>query len=124
MAGKKNRKRSGQVMILTVLALGGTILGAATVASLLVVYQIRQSTDLANSARAIFAADTGIEWGLYNSITGQVASLPIFTNGASVNVNCYDALAAQLPDCNSTSTALIKSLGKSGSATRAFGLTL
>jgi hypothetical protein len=63
MAGKKNRKRSGQVMILTVLALGGTILGAATVASLLVVYQIRQSTDLANSARAIFAADTGIEWG-------------------------------------------------------------
>ena len=39
--------RSGQVMIITILALGGTLLGATTVAGLLTLYQIRNSTDLA-----------------------------------------------------------------------------
>lgn len=57
---------SGQVMVLTVLALGGTLLGLTGIAGLLMVYQIRQATDLANSSKAIFAADAGIEWALYD----------------------------------------------------------
>ena len=48
-------------MILTVLALGGAVLGATTVAGLLMLYQLRQTSDMANSARAIFAADAGTE---------------------------------------------------------------
>ncbi len=124
------KKNSGQVMILTVLALGGTILGAATVASLLVVYQIRQSTDSANSAKAVFAADSGIEWALYNSFknTGNPMTPPPFTEqghlqGVSVQVTCFDGTNAQI-DCNTTSTSFIRSTGTSGDTSRSFGLSL
>ena len=53
-------------MILTVLTLGGALLGATTIAGLLMLYQVRQGAYVSNSARALFAADSGIEWGLYN----------------------------------------------------------
>src|SRR3989338_10873566 len=62
-SGHKNMR--GQIMLLTVLALSGTILGATTIAGLLMVYQIRQSNDIVNSTKAIFAADAGLEWRLY-----------------------------------------------------------
>ena len=54
----------GKVMLLTVLVIGGLLLGASAIAGLLMVYQIRQSGDVANSTKAIFAADSGIEWEL------------------------------------------------------------
>jgi hypothetical protein len=62
----RGMKRSGQAMLIAVLSLGGAILGATTVAGLLTLYQIRATTDTANSAKAIFAADTGTEWALFN----------------------------------------------------------
>ncbi len=61
----KSSAQKGQAMLVTVLALSGTILGATTIAGLLMLYQIRQSTDAVNSAKAVFAADAGMEWGLY-----------------------------------------------------------
>ncbi len=60
-------KRSGQVMLLTVLIVSGTILGATTIAGLLMLYQIRQATNFGQSLQALFAADTGLEWKLYQS---------------------------------------------------------
>jgi hypothetical protein len=58
---KKFKKQNGQVMILSVVILGGILLSAAAIAGLLMVYQIRASNDAVNSAKAIFAADAGIE---------------------------------------------------------------
>lgn len=94
----RHTKRDGQVLILTVLALGGALLGATAIAGLLTTYQIRQTTDLANSARAIFAADAGIEWGLYNFFCSlnpakscPLSSVPIFGNGAVLDVKCVTA---------------------------------
>lgn len=55
----------GQVMLLTVLIVSGTILGATTIAGLLTLYQIRQATNFGQSVQALFAADTGLEWALY-----------------------------------------------------------
>lgn len=63
--GSYVRKDSGQVMLLTTLILSGTILAAATLAGLLMVYQIRQASDATQSAKAIYAADAGIEYELY-----------------------------------------------------------
>lgn len=76
--------KEGQVMILAVLALGGVILGATTIAGMLMAYQIRRATDLENSARAIFAADAGVECALYNNFKGGSCP-PSFTlsNGTS-----------------------------------------
>jgi hypothetical protein len=63
MCYPKNMK--GQVMLLTVLIVSGTILGATTIAGLLMLYQMRQATDFGKSVQALFAADTGLEWSLY-----------------------------------------------------------
>ena len=57
-------------MLIAVLALGGAILGATAVAGLMTLYQIRAATDTANSAKAIFAADAGTEWALFNYYCG------------------------------------------------------
>src|SRR3989338_6054344 len=76
----------GQVMLLSMLILGGILLGASTLAGLLMLYQIRQTSNASLSAQAIFAADTGIEWGLYCVVKIKpldCASVPkpVMTNG-------------------------------------------
>lgn len=118
--------RSGQVMILTILALGGTLLGATTVAGLLTLYQLRNSTDLTNSAKAIFAADAGLEWGLYNYSCASSGKLPCplpapgtLPNGATVRVTCQDGAGAALA-CDDAAVASVKSVGAAGGSSRAF----
>ena len=89
-------------MLLTVLSIGGTILGASAIAGLLMVYQIRSATDFANSAKAVFAADAGIEWAQYNYFnpTSTFAqSLPSFSNGSGVTVTCYDINGIAVSSC-------------------------
>ena len=115
-------------MLLTVLALGGTVLGATTIAGLLTVYQIRQTTDLANSAKAISAADTGIEWGLYQFFKPDTSrslegSGPVLTNGASYTTVCLDAANNTVP-CTDPSLASIRSVGRSANSNRALSLRL
>lgn len=80
-------------MLLTVLILSGTILGATTIAGLLMLYQIRQSADIANSTKAIYAADTGIEKQLYDFFNGGTcaggpAETGVLDNGAQFSVTC------------------------------------
>ena len=52
-------------MLLAVLVISGTILGATTIAGMLMLNQLRQATNIGLSMQAIFAADTGIEWELF-----------------------------------------------------------
>ena len=120
---------SGQVMLLTVLVLSGTILGATTIAGLLTLYQIRQATDFANSAKAIYAADTGIEWRLYKFMKedarickdcpdGGACPQPEMSNisrpAAAIKTNCGAAIQGV------STTTVIKSTGMSGNVSRAF----
>ena len=95
--------RTGQAMLLMVLSIGGTILGATTIAGLLMLYQIRSATDFSNSAKAVFAADSGTEWALYNYLvlktTPPIPQLS-FSNGAVVTVACYDAGGNYLGLCD------------------------
>ena len=114
------RSTTGQVLILTVLTLGIVLLGATTIAGLLMVYQIRQVSDLASSGKAIFAADTGVEWGLYqffNPSSGH--AVPTLSNGATFMTTC-----SPVADCTDSGTILIKSVGKSANTQRSFGLSL
>jgi hypothetical protein len=110
MMGKNKRMKKGQAMILAVLALGGTMLGATAIAGFLMLYQIRQSTDFESSGRALFAADTGTEWALYTYFTTSSVPLPgsttaPFQNGATTEVICYDSTGASEVACDNTSTA-------------------
>lgn len=117
-------------MLIAVLSLGGAILGATAVAGLLTLYQIRATTDTENSAKAIFAADAGTEWALFDYYCGTdgrctdgIPGQPTFTgSGAQVTVNCYDnagATGSAIP-CDSTSTVAAISSGIANGSERAF----
>lgn len=115
-------------MILTVLTLGGALLGATTIAGLLMLYQVRQGADVGQSSKALFAADAGIEWGLYNLLCQTdptrtpcpINQLPQFQNGATVQVSCLDDAGNDVPTCNPLTTVTIHSLGHSANVARAF----
>lgn len=127
--------RGGQVIVLTVMILGGTLLGAASIAGLLMLYQIRQATDLGNSGKAIFAADAGIEWALYehfhpgnNMLFQANRGTPPdarytaeFSNGARGQVSCYKG--TNEVSCANPEIDSIKSIGSSGNTSRAFRLS-
>lgn len=115
-------------MLITVLALSGTILGATAIAGLLMLYQLRQSNDVINSNKAIFAADSGLEWRLYKFFKadnqtckecpdGGACPGPSFENGASFQAACDSAGGA-------ATTTTVKSTGTSGNASRALQIVL
>lgn len=89
-------------MLIATLALGGAILGATSIAGLLMLYQIRATTDSQSSAKSIFAADAGVDWSLYSIFHPPQTALPGFANGAAVIVTCYDASGAALAKCDGT----------------------
>jgi hypothetical protein len=131
----QKNSRSGQAMLIAVLALGGAILGATTVAGLLTLYQIRATTDTANSAKAIFAADTGTEWALFNYYCavnpaqcpdGPIATTTFPGSGARAIVSCYDNYGAtgDAVLCNDTSTVVAISSGIANGSERAFFIGL
>ena len=106
-------------MLMTVLVLSGTILVATTIAGLLMLYQIRQSVNVSQSAQAIFAADAGLEWELYRHYRDPVYQRPSLTNGA-------DFTTTLIPDgITSLANVSVKSVGKAGATgqtARAFQL--
>jgi len=106
----KNLKLKGQVMLLTVLILGGSILGASTIAGYLMLLKIRGASDITNSTKAIFAADTGIEWELYKQFKDSGYPKPSLSNNTNFT--------------SSNDTQRIKSIGQSSSIFRAFELEL
>jgi hypothetical protein len=95
--------RSGQAMLIAILTLGGAILGATSLAGLLLLYQIRATTDSANSAKAIFAADSGVNWALYSFFEPPASGQP------GSPLSCPIALAAPSNNSTANSTALTAS---------------
>lgn len=100
-------------MILTVVILGGIIISIASLMSYLIINNLRQSTDISLSARAVFASDAGREWELWKAIKkgelpteGSDDSCPTFSNGAQFTggIALYSA--------DATSTLKIISVGK------------
>lgn len=62
---RKNKKNSGQTMILTAIITGGVVLSASVVAGMLTFYQLREVNDTVKSSMALSAADTGVEATLF-----------------------------------------------------------
>lgn len=128
-------------MLLAILTIGGAILGATTIAGTLMLYQIRAATDAENSAKAIFAADTAVQWVLFDFYcnapttprcigTTREQTLPgnppgTLANGAAASATCNDAEGSGTL-CSSTTTAIsATAVGVSASSTwRAFYVNL
>jgi hypothetical protein len=127
-------------MLIAVLSLGGAILGATTVAGLLTLYQIRATTNIADSAKAVFAADSGVGWAEFSHFCGvanpprcsaQIASgtadygLPAFSgSGARMQTNCYvnSDTSGPTTTCSNASTSAAISSGIANGSERAFFL--
>jgi hypothetical protein len=132
--GNHSSGRSGQAMLIAVLSVSGAILSATTVAGFLLLYQIRATTDSENSAKAIFAADTGVEWSEFNAYcnvpsTTRCATPPAYpvfsTPGVSATTTCYDgtgAVAACSGGLATTSSSI--STGSSLNTRRAFYISV
>lgn len=133
-------------MLLAILTLGGAILGATTIAGLLMLYQIRATTDIESSAKAVFAADAGVEWAefdFYCAVTSPAhptsrcilpvgdQPTPVFSDcetGCPVaTVTCSDSTGTSTL-CSDTSgvsaAAMAVSKGAAVDAQRAFLLNL
>jgi len=135
-----DRLRKGQAMLLATLALGGAILGATTIAGLLLLYQIRATTNTEHSAQAIFAADAGVEWSLFDFYCTQASPArcvippepalpgnPAGTLGDGAVVSppaCYDSSGMNVLPCSDPAAALAIIKGTSLDAQRAFFLNL
>jgi len=120
------KTRKGQAMILAVLSLGGAMLGATTIAGLLMLYQLREVSDSANSAKAILAADAGVEWSEYSYFNPPANSNSVFTlpgSNASYAVTCYNSSTPPgIVDCGSN-PAYAVSRGQSLESARALYVT-
>jgi hypothetical protein len=107
--------KSGQVMILTVVLISGAILSATSLAGLLVMYQLKQSTDVLNSAKAVFAADAGIECTVYNYNVPDPMHVP-----RGVDCSKWDLSNKSIFTTQMVNATTVVSIGKSGRSTRAF----
>lgn len=101
-------------MLMTVLVLSGSILGASTIAGYLMLLKIRHSSALTNSTQAVFAADTGIEFEFYKLFKNPDYPAPIMTNGTAFTSS--NSLVG--------SFTVIKALGVANNIARAFDTTI
>lgn len=104
---KRTHGQKGQIMIVSVLMISGTVLSATVLAGYLTLYHLRQAVDIENSAKSIFAADAGVEWQLYKDLKDNTYPQPTFTNGVTVSVTQLE------PN-------VYRSVGQSGRSARAF----
>ena len=118
----KRFAEKGQLMLLSVLLISSAVLGAATIAGLLVLFQLRQTADAEASAQAVFASDAGIERALYEK----------YRNGYCGDINSQIASAGDPQDeftidddieykiILEEGCTIAKSAGRSGRSARAF----
>ena len=104
---KNNEK--GIALILTVIISSIVLLIAGLIAGI-VMTQLKLASDIGDSTIAIYAADSGIEWQLYQIRYGASVSTPVMSNGASISTT----VTGNYPNFT------IKSLGSYGLVKRQF----
>ena len=127
-----NSGRAGQLMLTTVLILGGTMIGASLIAGFLTLRSIRQGGLAVDSAQAIFAADAGLDF-MFNKCfklsgctdaSGSGSFSICGNNGADALKNgaCY--IASYQMDSTKTYFVELRSVGYSNWQTKTVARTL
>ena len=112
----KKNQNSGQIMLLSIVIIGTSILVVSIVAGYLMVQRLRFSSNMVDSAKAVFAADAGIECELYN-----VSNPGAFNCNDSNVLNFDDPLVSV--QTTSDMVSYVKSTGTSNKSKRAFYLS-
>ena len=79
-----NYNQKGIALLLTVIIISIVLLTATLIANV-VVTQLKLAGDINDSTTAIYAADSGVEWQLYQIRNGGLVSAPTMSNGAIVS---------------------------------------
>lgn len=79
-----NNNQKGIALLLTVIIISIVLL-IATLISNIVITQLKLAGDINDSVIAIYAADSGVEWQLYQIRYGASVPAPVMSNGASIS---------------------------------------
>ena len=113
---------------MTVVVLGAVITSVTLIAGLLMSFQIRRSADVTASARAIFAADAGVECMLYhifnNGEMGKVAEESCNTNGTKENFDNKASFIIRIKEDGLVGVSSFRSTGKFNDAVRTVEINL
>lgn len=101
-------KQRGQVLLVTVLVLFSTFALATTLGGL-VLYELRSSISIGESTKALYAAESGIEWKLFETNKWDI-SAPEMTNDTKYST--------------SVETGYIRATGTSNNTNRGLEVTL
>jgi len=80
----KQNKNKGTTIIY-VLIISSIAIGIVFILTAIFASKIKTALEFPNSVTALYAADTGIEWRIYEEMIGSAAQ-PTFSNGASFSV--------------------------------------
>lgn len=109
----KTKNDSGQALLILVLILGATMLGVTTIAGYISMQKIKTGTDIMNSMKSIYAADYGLECSFYKMAKDDTIDCS--------SLNLSNGTTAQTSTSSDGLFLEIKSIGKSGDSSRAFG---
>jgi len=76
--------QKGIVLLLTIIIISIVLLVAALIADI-VVTQLKLAGDINDSTVAIYAADSGVEWQIYQVRKGVSVPVPAMSNGALIS---------------------------------------
>ncbi len=111
--------QKGQVMLLSVLLISGSILVFSTIAGYLMLLRIKGGSFSVDSAKAVFAADSGIECELYRyNLANPQNPKSLNCNGLIFDDNRVKIESLIVYDNNIP--LYIKSIGLAGDSKRAF----
>ena len=109
---------SGQAMLIIVMILGASMLGVATIAGYISLQKIKSSTEISDSTKAIYAADSAVEWCLYNKFGPNGTSTFNCTNPSPISFgNDSDVSVIEVNN-------VVRAIGHSFNSYRAFGIFL
>lgn len=107
-------KESGVVVILLTIIISSAVILIAGLISNFMITQLKLAEDINNSIIAIYAADSGAEWQLYQIRKNILVPTPIMSNGSTVTATVIGI----------SPNFTIKSLGSFGNISRQFELKL
>lgn len=110
---KKNATQDGIALLLTIIILSIVMLIAGLIITV-VIMQLKFSIDANHSVIAVYTADSGVEWQLYQIRKGVLVNMPTMTNNAILSVTVI----------GSSPNFTIKSLGSYRTVKRQFEINL
>lgn len=101
------KKPKGQIFLMSILILS-VVLTAGMVLMAIFIKDLKLSTETSASVKAFYAADSAMEWQLYNTLSGSTALEPIMTNDTTFESNNSDY----------ETTCMIQTIGIAGNIRR------